>query len=192
MDLSFREVAAALGDVHKVAPERFPAFVGRLKHYQRQGFPPGVNTGRGVAAVYHIDQFTKLGLAFELNQFGVSPERAVNLVEAPFLDWSRAVGRAVGGLRLDAPHIFVLFDPLVMQSLEGAGSYDPAKSSFQHKTAHELREHLEEWQPGGSTRTAIINVSSLARRLASALARHSRYRRSYILDEMLRWAEGGD
>ncbi len=57
------------------------AMRGRLQHAQKMGFPPGANTGKGRPAKYHAGEVLALGLMFELFQFGITPERAVSLLQ---------------------------------------------------------------------------------------------------------------
>ena len=73
-DLSYAQVADVLAAQHEVADANRVAFRGRLQHFQRLGFPAGINTGRGRSAKYGFGQVLMLALGLELIQFGLSPE----------------------------------------------------------------------------------------------------------------------
>lgn len=85
--------------VHRIPDERRPAFVGRLQHLQKRGFPPGVNTGRGRAATYHAEHAFLLGVALQLNELSVSPERSIRLIE---LSFARLAGGALAAIKGEA------------------------------------------------------------------------------------------
>ncbi|QNE04676.1 hypothetical protein [Croceicoccus marinus] len=80
MQLGFGQVEDMLSRQHQIDPDKRSAFANRLKHLQKLGFPPGVNTGRGVAAKYEANHLLLLALAIELAQAGYNPERAISLI----------------------------------------------------------------------------------------------------------------
>jgi len=85
-----------LANLHCIADPRRSAFANRLRHLQKMGFPPGINTGRGKAAEYGPEHVFLLGFVLELNQFGMGPERAVNLLDKSLDDVVDGVRRACG------------------------------------------------------------------------------------------------
>lgn len=89
MQFSFGVVEAALAHVHTIREDARSAFSARLKHFQRLGFPPGINTGRGRAASYDIGHLLLLMLALELVQLGIPPERAKEHVEGEVKPYAR-------------------------------------------------------------------------------------------------------
>jgi hypothetical protein len=91
---SFGDIEKALATVHHIAPNKRSAFANRLKHLQRLGFPPGINTGRGRAADYQAEHVVLLALALELLSFGYTPERAA----AAILDSLAELARGVDAL----------------------------------------------------------------------------------------------
>jgi len=93
----FAEVEAALAEIHGIAEEKRSAFSNRLKHLQRLGFPPGVNTGRGRAATYYAEHAFLLGVALQLNEFSISPERAIKIIEASFAQLAGGATLAISG-----------------------------------------------------------------------------------------------
>lgn len=94
MAYGFADIEAALARLHFVAPSRRSAFANRLKHLQRLGFPPGVNTGRGRAADYHPEHLVLLALALELITFGYTPERAKDAIEGSLASLAAGIYRA--------------------------------------------------------------------------------------------------
>lgn len=81
MPYGFAEIEAGLAIIHDIASEKRTAFVGRLKYLQKQGFLPNANTGRGKAASYQAEDAMLLGLALQLCEFGLSPDKAVNVIK---------------------------------------------------------------------------------------------------------------
>jgi hypothetical protein len=84
--LGSRQVEALVMSLHDIAPEHEIAFMGRVKHLNRLGFPRGISAGRGTPIKYDADQLFQVLAAFELAQLGASPQRAVQLLEEC---WSR-------------------------------------------------------------------------------------------------------
>lgn len=78
----FSDIESALAKIHRIADDKRSPFANRLKHLQRIGFPPGVNTGRGIAAAYLAHHYFLIAVALELYQFGITAERADALILA--------------------------------------------------------------------------------------------------------------
>lgn len=77
--IGFGELDAVVRVMHGVDPDN-AALVARFKYMQRMGFPEGVQPGRGVRAVYGLEQLLKVLLAFELLEAGATPTRVVRMV----------------------------------------------------------------------------------------------------------------
>lgn len=77
--LSFRrsEVFEILAEKHRISYNKNVAFQGRLQHFQRRGFPPGINTGKGTKARYGWSELLLLGIALEYVEIGSTPDRCV-------------------------------------------------------------------------------------------------------------------
>lgn len=84
MGYGFADVEAALAELHLIVEDRRSAFSNRLKHFQRLGFPPGLNTGRGRAATYYAEHVFLLGVILQLSELSVPPERAINIIQGSF------------------------------------------------------------------------------------------------------------
>lgn len=107
MGYGFSEIEAVLALLHDIASEKRSAFVGRLKYLQKQGFLPNANTGRGKAASYQAEDAMLLGLALQLCEFGLSPDKAVNVIK-------RSFGYiAEGVLQATAPNPYEAKSPLL-------------------------------------------------------------------------------
>jgi len=91
---SFAVVEKALARLNHIAPSKRSAFANRLKHLQRKGFPPGVNTGRGRAADYQPEHVVLLALALELITFGYTPEKAIGAMEESLGSIAEGIYRA--------------------------------------------------------------------------------------------------
>jgi len=76
MQLSYSEIVRILMDMHDIARDSEGAFRARLRHFQRLGFPPGTNTGRGRPAPYRAEHVFLMTVVLELTEFGFSPDRA--------------------------------------------------------------------------------------------------------------------
>lgn len=80
LSYGFSEIEGGLALLHNIADEKRPAFVSRIQHLQKRGFPPGVNTGRGRAARYEAQHMFLLATALQLNELGMIPEKAIRVV----------------------------------------------------------------------------------------------------------------
>ncbi|TPG13185.1 hypothetical protein [Sphingomonas oligophenolica] len=91
--LSQRDVLSIVGGVHHVVDDRQKALKSRLQHFQRLGFPAGINTGKGKPAAYGARQVVDLLVAFELLQVGLWPEVIVGVLRQLGSELPEAVGR---------------------------------------------------------------------------------------------------
>ncbi|MEO6092333.1 MAG: hypothetical protein ABIT04_10365 [Novosphingobium sp.] len=166
----FAHVEQALAAMHGVADDRRSAFQARLKHYQKKGFPPGLNTGRGRAATYHVEHALKLGLALEFNQMGLTPERAIHLIGQNEETIRLALLDAVQtNLAEDAWPVFLCFDPVSLRDLQETEIPDDAVLTLEFITFGALRARFDNWTQSFFKREAIINLTSMAEELAHRL-----------------------
>lgn len=118
-------VEEILARTHHIEPGSRPALAARMRHFQRLGFPPGSNTGKGRRAAYGLDELLLFALAFELVQLGVTPERASTLLT----DCSEIVlGEAKAALSsetIKGAERLLIIDPRALSSLQGeSAAYD--------------------------------------------------------------------
>jgi hypothetical protein len=105
--IGFGELDAVVRIMHVVAPDN-AALVARFKYMQRMGFPEGVNSGRGMRAVYDLEKLLKVLVAFELLETGATPTRVVRMVRtgwaelrpALLLGWLSVIERGARPRRL--------------------------------------------------------------------------------------------
>jgi hypothetical protein len=171
MRLSFAHVEQVLALAHEIRDDKRAAFAARLKHLQRLGFPPGVNTGRGVAATYDIGHLFLLGLALELNQLGLTPERAADVLmnnpEAVLSALSIASAWRREGT--EAGPMLLYFDPAVMSPLmRPPEEEDQASASFFYGGWAVVRENIDS-KPWHTRRIALVNVSDVVFELIARL-----------------------
>lgn len=77
LSFQYAEIFEVLMKKHKISKTKAISFRGRLQHFQRLGFPLGINTGRGKRVKYTWRELFLLGLALEYVEIGSTPERIV-------------------------------------------------------------------------------------------------------------------
>ena len=94
MILSYGQLFRLFSDLLHLNEEKSTALTGRLKHFQRAGFPNGTNVGPGLRAVYGAQQVFALAFAFRLLALRYSPKDAAAAVEGSIAEIDVAVLRA--------------------------------------------------------------------------------------------------
>ena len=107
----------------------------------------------------------QLGLALELNQLGLNPERAIAVIESDMHSVAMAFSHAamqgppVGEFELP---FFLYFDPSGLSDLMIDRGEDRAVRSFVYAGLGQLKEQFDTWgTSGGLTRLSLVNVSAL-------------------------------
>ena len=77
VSFQYSEIFQILSKKHKISRSKSVSFRGRLQHFQRLGFPLGINTGRGRRVKYTWRELFLMGLALEYVEIGSTPERIV-------------------------------------------------------------------------------------------------------------------
>ena len=164
MSFSFSQVEHALSTVHTIENSKRSAFGNRLKHLQKLGFLPETRTGRGRAASYRGEHALLLELAMQFIELGLTPERAMLVIQdnmefvVPPIRW------AVTALNeeTDRPELYFLrFDPSTLDTLRfGDGAEDGASSSVFYAGRGSLTELFSDmgflWP-----RLALINMTTV-------------------------------
>lgn len=158
--------------VHQIAPKKRSAFQARLRHLQRWGVPPGTNTGKGKAAAYGPIQVTMLGVALELLQLGLSPERAALLLANSGGRWlsqmTHAGLSAVYSPEYTGGQQLMLIDPV------GLGDLQVTTAAKQRIVdggpANQLADFLADPPQPYSGHLAIIDLRWLALAICNAAA----------------------
>lgn len=175
-DLSYAQVADVLAAQHEVADANRVAFRGRLQHFQRLGFPAGINTGRGRSAKYGFGQVLMLALGLELIQFGLSPEKAVSILR----QHEPAIRRAIRDNMKeekdwnDPTDFWLGFSPSVMTAAfrkDDDRTPSDEETSFFSGGTSELMHFVILMESTVKTRLAIIHLSGVLRSIGALWAR---------------------
>lgn len=171
MELTFAQVARALGQTYYVAEHKRAAFVARLQHLQKLKFPAGINTGRGRAAKYDVGHLLQLGIVLELSEFGLTPERAINVI----LRSPEVIGLTAYRLSKEAPleeddlgQTLLVFNPSVLSAAmrdDYEGAYDEAYASFMVWSHDDALGWVGQMLDEGFPRSAMVNASLLWRQI---------------------------
>lgn len=119
MHITYAELEEFLAQIHSVAPERRVALKGRLKHFQRLGWPAGTNKGKGARVQYGIGQTMLLAMGFELLQLGLTPERVVEQFRYAGSYLPRGFRQALDQYGADPEPIYYVFSPESLAALRG-------------------------------------------------------------------------
>jgi hypothetical protein len=168
VQLSYGELERLLSELHRIAPSRRTALQGRIKHFQRNGWPGGTNTGKGRAAIYDFGAVLKLALGFELLQLGVTPERSSDLLRENWQLVRTATSLAIEAhqhLRkhagTDEPfEVYLYCDPQALAGLSDPAD-DATEDTFFYTSALEMARHLQNYRGIETRRLALINLSQL-------------------------------
>lgn len=90
-ELSFQDLTGLLSKVHGIPHESMSPFAARIKDFQRRGFPPGTNTGKGRRVAYGAEHVFQIAAVMELSLLGFSPDRAITAVSMWWDELRRAI-----------------------------------------------------------------------------------------------------
>lgn len=196
MQFSFGQVEQTLAQAYNIADDKRTAFASRLKHLQKRGFPPGINTGRGRAAAYNVGHLVLLGVALELNELGLTPERAIRAISEDLHAVAMAVHMAA---RSDEPRdgsfefpMFLYCDPAVLDELTNdaaQGQADWASATFFYAGIGQAMETFQEWFRAGVRRMAFFSVSALLWELAKYSPKKGDQTIDDFYSEVMAWAD---
>lgn len=161
MYLSYGELEDFLAKIHGVVPEKRTALKGRLKHFQRLGWPAGTNKGKGARVQYGIGQTMCLAVGMEMLQLGLTPERVVDHFKFGAETVARAFAAALDDYGPYADPIYYIFAPESLSALRGD---DFEESGFVSLTVS--RDKIAElFSPGhlliNLRRFAFINLTEI-------------------------------
>lgn len=101
MSLSFSQVSFVLAFAAGIPSEKVETFQSRLKQWQKMGFPVGVNVGRGVKAKYGRTQLYQLAVMLRLMKLGLTPERAIEVVQEGWVKFDLAIRHSTAAMAGD-------------------------------------------------------------------------------------------
>lgn len=148
-----------LADAMMVDNKGASAFLGRFQHLQRLRLVQGINPGRGKQAEYRANHVLIIALAMQLLQLGLTPERAVRLIQTNQDRVRLGISLAVRSEDSLNP-AFLYFDPALLTELgDRSGEYDHADQTFHYAGKATLFEMIEDFFfESDVPRMAIINV----------------------------------
>lgn len=159
--LTREQLQALMMRLHRVDADRRIAMMGRLKHLQRLGWPPGSNTGKGKRVKYTADQVVQVGLALEMIQLGLTPEITVSTLETN-TDFIWPVVRISAAQGTMSTPSLLMFDPaalsVALDSSRPDGDERPLKG-----------DNLDQWVRR-RRRGAVVNVTNLVADMSKQLA----------------------
>jgi hypothetical protein len=167
MQLIYREIEDFLSFAHLVDDEKRIALKGRLKHFQRAGWPRGTNLGKGSRVLYGIGQTLLLILSFEMLELGMRPEQIVQLLKFEGEALPRLFLRIIDDEAKSEPLLYV-FQPDGLDGLRENAPDQQYSSARIACGASQLAGNLEpsaamaEWK-----NFSVINLSKLFQDFAS-------------------------
>ena len=96
--LSYAVMERVIAGMHSVGEDQHSALRGRMKYFQRMGFPAD-RPKRGARTGYSLEDLLQLVLAFELLECGVAPVRAARAARTNWQFNRGAFARAAQGAR---------------------------------------------------------------------------------------------
>lgn len=189
-----------LAALHRISSDRRTAFQARLKNFYRLDFPkdegPGrgkfTSPGRGRAAVYGPNEIVQHLFACELLQLGLTPERAVEVVESDgyqvIIATALAVDNLLAGKSDSKSDLLLCLDPLALANIMARkGIEDPSSASLFYATGSALSDVMI----GGKMarrRLAIINVTVMLVEVSEILEVQQAIEPKEFLESLLAWA----
>jgi len=162
LKLAYRHVSDLFAALHRIAPEKRTAFRGRLQHFQKLRFPPGVNTGKGKAVEYGADSVLSLAVALELAQLGVPPDRSVRLLTenlTHIVVASRIASHWLGAANKEVMYLYL--DPTALISLMDETAEEEVSETFFYGGWPVVRELMDRGGTGDLRRMALINLTQV-------------------------------
>lgn len=137
-------------------------------------FPAGLNTGRGRAATYTVGHIYLIGVALELLQIGLNPERAKRVIEEDLHSVAMAASLAAQASytlneRTFPSPTLLYCDPAALRELTTIHQEeDWASQTFFYTGLKDAQGQMSEWFCNGVQRIAFFSVSALVYDLAVA------------------------
>lgn len=182
--LTFPQVLAVLHSTRRIDPDKTSAFLARVKHLKRLGFPPGSNTGSGKPVGYTVEQLFQLVIAFELIGSGMPPQRAIQIILS---DWKRIRGWIRMAVNPPSPGRTLYFvtnvDALREMSTEGVSDAVRGWEMIHRVFDHALLEHFAHY-PGGKS---VSNATKLVGEVCELLSRQNIASTAEIHAELENW-----
>jgi hypothetical protein len=162
MRLTFGQVEDLLASLHAVSDEHRIALRGRIKHFQRNGWPRGTNTGKGRPARYDFPSLLALAVAFELTQVGMTPDRIVEVLAENWSIVSTAANLVLARPDRDEPASFIYLycDPSTLSTLSKPSQHHRDEMTFRFLFGFQLVQGFQQSEPI-PRRLALVNLTDL-------------------------------
>lgn len=162
MQITYRELEDFIAEIHKVALDKRTALKGRLKHFQRLGWPAGTNKGKGARVNYGIGQTMSLAIGMEMLQLGLTPERVVEQAGHAGGALSQGFFEAFVNRAEDDEPIYYMFDPETLGSLRDA-EFEKSRTGLHSVivSASDVRNALRLASTHWTRRLALINITAI-------------------------------
>ena len=170
MKLTFGQVEDLIASLHAVSDEHRIALRGRIKHFQRNGWPRGTNTGKGRPARYDFPSLLGLTIAVEFTQIGMTPERIVEVLAENWSSVTTAAHLVLARHDSDEPENFIYLycDPSTLSTLSRPSLHDRAGATFKFFFGRQLVQGFQQTEPI-PRRIALVNLTDLLNTLWQAL-----------------------
>lgn len=186
--LSFAEVTVYLGSTHLIEISRTPALQSRIKDFQRRGFPSGLNSGKGKAAQYGVEQVVLLAIAFEFLELGMAPKEICALLRAAsdaLIHEVRQIYKG-GSIMFRKVKRLVYFDPRGLSDLREGKDFADGASGISIGTIRDLTKSLTQT----NSRLAVIDLQTLVIDLAAYLGAATAKPDEDVVNELVAWSFG--
>lgn len=199
--MRFGELEAILADINFIPSAQRTAFQSRLKNFHRLGFPKNLGGVKGKAVQYGVGEIIQMGIAVEMTQLGLNPERAIDVIGADQTALYHVTRLAADELLKhlqgrgegDRPYgYFLYFDPSALAPWPDGAILDLASASFYYAGEKAIMESFSQWTGGATRRLALINVTTLLDQLLGAWEPDENkveVRGSQFLKDAARWAD---
>lgn len=172
--------------LHAIADSKRTKFQARLKNFQRLGFPKGLVTSQGRAALYSPGFALEIALALELTELGITPDRVVTILNNSVLPIATAMRQASATLhnftrstpRGQRPHYpftaatttYLILDPAALWPLTRDAEVSPDTWDVARLTLFCVRGTAIERElislTSYSNRLSLVNVGNILLQLA--------------------------
>ncbi len=168
--MGFGQVEAALAEVNDIASDRRTAFQARIRNFQRLGLLKDLKATRGNVPRYEPHHLLLLALAVELSQLGVTPDRAVRLLNENMTHVVIASRIASNWLaRREQEIMYLYLDPMSLIQLMEASAEEESSETFFYGGWSVIRDLMNKGGTGDLRRIALINLTQVIDQICSVL-----------------------
>lgn len=188
MNITYSQLEDFLMEVHGVAPEKRVALKGRLKHFQRLGWPIGTNKGKGARVNYDIGQTINLAMGFEMLQLGLTPERVVDHFSLTGTTLAYGIAEVLKNYGKKNESVYYIFYPESLSTLRDA-TMDGQKTGLQSQlvSASKLQDALSMASLHWTRRFAMIDIAGLLKTYVEYFLKHGLQSPDQLIEAVQNW-----